>query len=42
METYLQYLFGGMLFITIGMFVYALIKESISEFKYYKAKYFKK
>lgn len=41
-DIFLQYLFGGMMLSTIVLLVYAVIKESISDFKYYRDKYFNK
>lgn len=41
-DIFLQYLFGGMLITTVLMLIYAVIKESISDFRYYRDKYFNK
>lgn len=41
-DLFLQYFFGGMILTTIVMLVYALIKEAIADFHYYKQKYFDK
>jgi hypothetical protein len=41
-DIFLQYLFGGMLITTVLMLVYAVIKELISDFIYYRDKYFNK
>lgn len=38
---FFEYLFGGMILTTIGLLIYALIVECISDFKYYVNKFSK-